>query len=1081
MKSLMSKLPSYLPSFFFALMLSACGGGGGGSDSQSPTVNSDRDSDGVLNSLDAFPDNASESLDTDLDGVGNNADTDDDGDGVADTEDIFPLDSFESLDTDSDGVGNNEDSDDDGDGVLDLEDIFPLDSSESRDTDSDGLGNNADDDDDNDGVSDSLDVFPFDENESVDSDGDGVGNNADPDDDNDGVEDISDDFPEDEARSVTPRISLTVLEENAYEADNQLGKFQIQRTGDPVELDIIFQISGNEDLTRGSVTEADISLSYSDGDGVGTTLRLAENQNFRVIEVLATQDGLEEVPETLTLTLKPEEGYELGTDVAGSVIVSDASNAPENGRVFLGAFGPQDGADTVASGLLSFVLQGDNDAGVLNYSFSNLASTRTDQHIHMLPSGTIVRDIEELLLDEDGHLSSFTWDMAPGGIYTTEQQVLDALFEGKFYINIHTANYPNGEISATLVFDANVNAPTDSGGGELTNYASLTETEVDSDVVRFLNQSTFGSTERSYNELRATIEANGENRLAAYESWIDSQFEKPQTEMLALMDETIPLFLSCDITRNAGCDNAEAEENLRRDAFWPMAVYGRDQLRQRMTFALSEILVVSDQDAGVRNGHRGAADYWDTLAENAFGTYRQLLGDVTRHPIMGLYLSHLRNKKEDPAKGTYPDENYAREVMQLFTFGLVHRQKNGSIKLGENNLPIETYDNSVISELARVMTGLSFSKTNNGSSVIDNTNFSRGNSFNNSVQHRWTHPMKFFTAHHDFGEKILFEDGGETKKISASSSISLSSANEELEQVLDYLVGHGTTAPFIARKLIQRFVTSNPSPGYIERVAASFGDQGDLRAVIKAILLDPEARNPATIYSSSYGKFKEPLLHLTSLLRLLQAGSEIPLGESTTVGNDAIPGVGHSNIERFDPGVTLMRIGNMQAIGQEVLRAPSVFNFFSPDFAPTGPIASGSLVSPELQLVTESQIFNTFNIFSSLVSSGGLSRSNRYTNFNLTYTRDQFRVKLNDAVLDSVWDSTTGTNLSKAEALVRFLDFYLNAGQLTTIGQEVNGASRSDSFTYLLAQRLSTYTNSMNRNRLAVYTMMTAPDVQISR
>ena len=1075
----MSKSTSYLPLFFFMLMLSGCGGGGGGSQSQA--VDSDRDNDGVLNSLDAFPDNAAESVDTDSDGVGNNEDTDDDGDGVSDIEDSFPLNSSESRDTDSDGVGNNEDTDDDGDGVSDIEDSFPLNSSESRDTDSDGVGNNEDDDDDNDGVSDSADAFPLDANESVDSDGDGIGNNADPDDDNDGVEDVSDDFPEDETRSATPSISLTVLEANAYEANNQLGKFQIQRTGDPVELDIDFQISGNENPTRGSVSEADISLSYSDGEGVGTTLRLAENQNFRVIEVLATQDSVKEVPETLTLTLKPKEGYELSTDVAGSVIVSDANNAPENGRVFLGAFGPQDGADTVASGLLSFVLQGDNDAGVLNYNFSNLGSTRTDQHIHLLPSGTIVRDIEESLLDEDGHLSSFTWDMAPGGIYTTEQQVLDALFEGKFYINIHTAEYPNGEISATLVFDANVNAPTDSEGGEIANYASLTKTQVDTDVVRFLNQSTFGSTERSYNELRATIEENGENRMAAYESWIDSQFEKPQTEMLTLLDETIPLFLSCDITRNAGCDRPEPEENLRRDAFWPMAIYGRDQLRQRMTFALSEILVVSDQDAGVRNGHRGAADYWDTLAENAFGTYRQLLGDVTRHPVMGLYLSHLRNKKEDPAKGTYPDENYAREVMQLFTFGLVHRQKNGSIKLGENNLPIETYDNSVISELARVMTGLSFSKTNNGTSVIDNTNFSRGNSFNNSVQHRWTHPMKFFTAHHDFGEKILFEDSGETKKIGASSSISISSANEELEQVLDYLVGHGTTAPFISRKLIQRFVTSNPSPGYIERVATAFGEQGDLRAVIKAILLDPEARNPATINSPSYGKFKEPLLHLTSVLRLLRASSEIPLGESYAVDNDAIPGVGHSNIERFDPEATLLRIGNMQAIGQEVLRAPSVFNFFSPDFAPTGLIAGNSLVSPELQLVTESQIFNTFNVFSSLVSSAGLSRSSRYTNFNLTYTRDQFRVKLDHEVLDSVWESTMGTDLLKAEAIVRFLDFYLNAGQMTNIGQEVNVGSGTDTFINFLTQRLSTYSNSMNRNRLAVYTMMTAPDVQISR
>ena len=884
--------------------------------------------------------------------------------------------------------------------------------------------------------------------------------------DHDGSPDGSGDSSADDANLNRPQINVSVVEENAYEKNNQVAKFKIERTGDNHAMAIAFALSGHSDVTKGSATADDYQLRYSDGGTVEGMLEFGDNQNFRVIEVVPQQDTLSEVPEALTLTLQAGEGYTLGDSISAAVKINDATNASANGRVFLGTFGPQDGADTAGSGLLSFILQGDNEQGVLTYNFTNLGSVRTDQHIHLSPSGTIVRDIEDAELDPNGHLTLHTWDLAPGGIFTTEQQVLDALFEGKFYINIHTANYPKGEISAALVFDATVDAPTGSvGDGRLT----LTAAEVDADIARFLNQSTFGATPESYQEIKTLMDDDGGNRMTVYENWIDTQMAKPQSAMLPLVDETIPYFLNCDTSRNSTCDRPEQEENLRRDAFWPIALYGSDQLRQRMAFALSEILVVSDQDNGVRAAHRGTADYWDTLARHAFSSYRDLLGEVTRHPVMGLYLSHLKNKKQNLEQGTFPDENYAREVMQLFTFGLVHRQKNGSIKLGANNLPMETYDNTVISELARVMTGLSFSKTDGNADAIENFNFSLNNGFS-GPQYRWTHPMQFFSEHHDFDEKVLFSERGEAVVIAGNTAGNIEAADAELNVVLDHLVGHGTTAPFLARKLIQRFVTSNPSPGYIERVAVAFGADGDLEAVIKAILLDVEARDPSFLASNTFGKFKEPVLHLTSIMRLLKAQSKIPLGAGTGDTN-SIPGIGYSQTGSFDEGVTFMRVGNIVQFGQEPLRAPSVFNFFSSDFAPTGMIASKSLVSPELQLVNESQLFDVFNGLNSLITTG-LVRSNRYTNFNMTYTKDQFRVLLNEQPLSTVWNSTNGSATDKATALVNFLDFYLNAGQLA---QTSNSGIRQ-----AMIDRLALVDSSV-RYDLAIYSIATAAETMVSR
>ena len=799
-----------------------------------------------------------------------------------------------------------------------------------------------------------------------------------------------------------PDISISVVEPQAYEASGQFAKFKIDRNGSAGELSINFATGGNSDATKGSASTADYQLFYSDGGEVGNDLVLAATQNSRVIEVRPLADDLHEVPETLTVQLSAGSSYDLTSQDSAELIISDANNDVENEKVFLGAFAAENGAITNGSGVLSFILQGDNDAGKLSYSFSNLGSVQTDQHIHMAPSGTMVKDIEQT-----GGITNYRWDLAPGGIYTNKQQMLDALFNGEFYVNIHSADYPQGEISASLIFDADV---------QPAEQTVLSTKQVEQDIVRFLNQATFGATPADYEALRAQINDSGENRLQIYAQWIEEQFNLSQSQMLPLLDATLAEF------------GDEWPPQVRRDMFWTLALYGKDQLRQRLTLALSEILVISDQNNSVSDAYRGAAGYWDMLGENAFGSYRQTLEAVTRSPMMGIYLSHLRNQKANPDIGYYPDENFAREIMELFTFGLVKRRQNGSIILGEDNLPIETYDNTVIKELAKVFTGLSFGAYMQGNSTVPNNGFFLGSQINDA-QYRWLAPMKFFRNFHESSAKTLFTDKGQVLRIPENSEQTPASIDAELDQVLDALVAHSTTAPNISRKLIQRFVTSNPSSDYIERVANAFGAEGDLRSVIKAILLDPEARNPEVLSSKTFGKVKEPVLQMTGILRLLDAQSMVPPGPTGAEPN-AIRGYNYAYINQFEPGATVLRMGDLD-IGQAVLSASTVFNFFSPDFVPSGAIAGNSLVAPELQLVTESQVFKAFNTYNKLLNSG-LYRWPVYHGeyINPVYEPEQFHIRPSYTELHQLWEDTEGSATDKATAVVDYLDFYLNAGQL---------------------------------------------------
>jgi len=850
-----------------------------------------------------------------------------------------------------------------------------------------------------------------------------------------------------------PSVSLSTVTQQAYEQSSQIAKIKLERSSSSAQLKVQYAISGAIDITKGSASSDDYQLTYSDDNSaVGASLEMAANQSYRIIEVTPVNDTLHEVPEKLVFTLSVDSTYSIASDQSSATVtISDADNAIANGKVFIGAFGPQGGASTIGNGQLSFILQGDNDSGLLSYSFANLGTQQTDQHIHLSPSGTMIKDIETM-----GNLSNYAWNLAPGGIFKTEQEMLDTLFDGNFYVNIHSADYPSGEISAPLSYQASITPE---------NPGELSAQQVDLDILRFLTQSTFGATPEQYQQLRAAITPEGDNRIDAYSDWIDQQIGIPQTSLLALTDATLEKFGTEDIT--VARDRQEPGQNIRNDSFWPIALYGRDQLRQRMAFALSEILVISEENADVNNAYRGAADYWDMLASNAFGSYRETLEEVTRHPVMGAYLSHLRNQKADPESGYYPDENYAREVMQLFTFGLVQRQKNGSVVLGDNNLPIATYNNSVIKNMARVFTGLSFSYAKNGDDEkVVNNNFFRGN-YANAYQYRYTEPMKFFADYHDYDAKVLFSDNGSELTIAPGSPSDPNSANDELNQVITSLVAHSSTAPNIALKLIQRFVTSNPSPDYIERVASAFGAEGDLRATVKAILLDEEARNPAVADSITFGKVKEPVLKFSALMRLLQVGSSVPLGSSN---DETIASLNYAQAEQFDDGATLMRVGNA-SIGQKALAAPSVFNFFAPDFSPSGALSRNSLVSPELQLTTESQLFDSFNSLHLLLINRS-NRNNAFTKFNIHFSVEQLNIGLDFSRLESVWNSTQGSANDKATAVVDYLDFYLNAGQLAAADNNVSRAAMISNIATASAE---------DRYTLAVYAAGNVAEFQLQK
>ncbi|CAA0104604.1 Uncharacterised protein [BD1-7 clade bacterium] len=365
----------------------------------------------------------------------------------------------------------------------------------------------------------------------------------------------------------------------------------------------------------------------------------------------------------------------------------------------------------------------------------------------------------------------------------------------------------------------------------------------------------------------------------------------------------------------------------------------QDLLRHRVAQALSEIIVVSE-NSNLENDAEGLASFYDLLYQHAFGSYRDLLEDVSLHPVMGVYLSHMNNQKADPARNIHPDENYAREIMQLFSIGLFELNPDGSRKKDASGKDIPTYDNDDIKVMARVFTGLKASKYQyewpsariddgdgnlvpigsiNGNTVTFNDGVSK--SFKIIPYVDMVSPMTMDEAFHDTDTKQLLN--GHIQLPAGNAGIA------DIQQAVTGLVSHPSTAPFIALRLIQQLVTSNPTPAYVQAVAQAFGPQGNLKETIKVILSYP-LTNPVTIPTSAGAtdkaeKLKSPLLRITQILRAFKARNST--GQLWVTG-DAVK----------------------QEVNQLPMGAPSVFNFYKPDFSPHGILSTADKVAPEFEL-----------------------------------------------------------------------------------------------------------------------------------
>jgi uncharacterized protein (DUF1800 family) len=441
------------------------------------------------------------------------------------------------------------------------------------------------------------------------------------------------------------------------------------------------------------------------------------------------------------------------------------------------------------------------------------------------------------------------------------------------------------------------------------------------DAARFLTQASFGPTTAEIDRVMAV----------GFAAWIDEQWTKPVYSHRAAWEAADAAAKAADPS-NA---NAGTFQNGTINAFWKAAVTAEDQLRQRVAFALSQIMVISMQDATVGDNPRAVSAYLDLLADKGLGNYRDLLEGVARHPMMGVYLSHLRNQKADPRTGRVPDENFAREVMQLFAIGLHELNADGSARLSAGSR-IDTYGSADIAGLARVFTGWSWACP----AWPDNGCFFSGAVGGVSDPDRAFKPMLGYPQYHSNEAKAFL---GTTIAAQGTADPTAS-----LRQALDALANHPNVGPFIGKQLIQRLVTSNPSPAYVAAVAAAFanngsGVRGDLRHVVRTILLHPEAR----AVGNSSGKLREPVLRLSAFLRAYNFRSDS--GEFR-VGNTDNPGT---------------------SIGQTPMRSPSVFNFYRPGYvAPGTQTAAAGLVAPEMQLLHETSTAGYVNFMRDNVGSG---------------------------------------------------------------------------------------------------------------
>ena len=521
---------------------------------------------------------------------------------------------------------------------------------------------------------------------------------------------------------------------------------------------------------------------------------------------------------------------------------------------------------------------------------------------------------------------------------------------------------------------------------------------------RFLAQATFGPTPEAIAALRTA----GYD----YNAWIDAEVAKTPSYSAPLVTAALA---TGGITAIQNAQNRRARNQVM--------IAGNDQLRQRVAYALSQIFVISDNNSAIANAAEGSCAYYDLLVRDSFTNFRQLMVDITYSPMMGRYLNQYRNRKANPAKNTRADENYAREVEQLFSIGLYQLTSDGNYVTDSSGQPVETYTNDQVTEFAKVFTGLTDEDHN-----PNPTGTGTGRTDFPSATANYTEPMKMWQLQHDVTAKSLHHYTGARKPDLPAGQ----TGDQDISDAIDNLVEHPNTAPFICRQLIQRLVTSNPSDGYVGRVSAAFldngqGQRGDMVAVIKAILLDQEARSVAFITDPEHGKLREPYLRLTHLLRAFHyqvAGTVLPYDLGSATEN---------------------------TLGQFPLAAPSVFNFYLPDYQPQGPIGDAGLFAPEFQI--QNAVF-------------GIATPNLY--YSLT----------NTSVGLFALDLSAQAALPDTTALLDNVDLLLTAGTLSstsraTILTALNGVTA--------AMVPGGSTLALTRARLAIYLVASSPDFAIQK
>ncbi|WGM30482.1 DUF1800 domain-containing protein [Brevundimonas sp. NIBR11] len=523
-------------------------------------------------------------------------------------------------------------------------------------------------------------------------------------------------------------------------------------------------------------------------------------------------------------------------------------------------------------------------------------------------------------------------------------------------------------------------------------------------AARFLTQATFGPTDADIK----TVLAIG------YEAYLDRQLSAVSASHLAYMDNRLAQMKLTNPSATVGA-------NQFYESYWLYAATGQAQLRERMKLALSEIFVISLLDSAI--DARGAASYYDMLGDNAFGNYRNLLEQVSLHPQMGRYLTHLGNQKEDTASGRKPDENFAREVLQLMSIGTYMLNDDGTIRRDGSGQPLPSYTASDISNLAKVFTGYSWY-----SPTPTNTTFAGGNRNVDAA----VRPMIYYANYHSISEKTFL---GVTLPAGAANG------PNDLKTALDTIFNHPNVPPFMCQRLIQRLVTSNPTPGYISRCSAAFinngaGVRGDLKAVVKAILLDPEARNSALAATPTYGKLREPLIRVTNWMRAF--------GAASISGNYLITSTSANT-----------------SLGQSPLSSPSVFNFYRPGYVPPNTrLGDQNLTAPEFQIVDEVTVAGYANTMQTVIGSGIGSGS------------DVRSAYVNEVAI-----------ADDANALVDRMNLLLLSGQMSDalrvrIIDSLNGVVIPKP---TATNQATIATAKLNRAKLAIYMTMVSPEYLVQR